>query len=559
VVDKEMSLQPVLVTDSRLVVGDAAFRITDSGLIVQPTEIPADQSGPYTSNLIFSNILPPNTQRTAVSTPRIRYTITATALAGQIVLPTQLSQLSAGTVENVNCVLRAFPLTSVTTNANLQLNSQVLTSQPRYQLSHLQRYIKKEAKRYATFPAMSDDLTYLQKQSNSVSVTVANAPLPQTVTGTAQQVSASPLCQYVDSEGRSRASYVFQKVTAGGDDTYTITIEEPVMLSPFAGLDIKGKYLYNVNNMSINYSFGSFADMFYNQSGNAFSSITVSDARLEVVYITVGREITIPPAVTYDYNQYTVFTQSLGSLSTASTQIAQSQALKFSSLPKRIFLAVRPKIDNRTSAASVTQANAADACLSLLGVNGEQDVGVLQVNIQNKTLFANATPKELYLESCINGYDSSMTDFLMGSGSYLCISPRNMGFDPSVDLVVGESGQISFQAQMRVSFFNYAKTLGANLPANVDCEMVVIIEQAGAVTLAENATTMMSLGPVSDAQVKAIFAAGSAIPEGALPEDVAGGGLFGDIKSVLHKGLKLGAAALATEGGRSVLKKLAGM
>jgi len=548
--------QPILTVDRRLVVGDSAFKIVDSGLLVQPSEIQADQAGPYTSSLIFSNILPPNSQRTCLSTPRIRYTVTATAPENTIVLPSAMAQKATGAVENVNCVLRAFPLHSVTTNLNLQLNSQVLTSQPRYMLSHLQRYISKEAKKRATFPAMADDLTYLQAEVNTTTTPAVGAQL------VVQQVSHSPMAQYCSAEGSSRASYLWSKSNAGGVDTFTITVEEPLMASPFAGLDIEGKYLYNVNNMSINYSFSDFSDMFYNQSGNAFTAIRVSDARLEIVYVTVGREIEIPAQVHYDYSQYTVFTQSLGALATAGVQTVNSQALKFSSLPKRIFMAVRPRIDLRTQTASATNANCADACLSLLGSDGTQSIGVLQVQIQNKTLFANATPKELYIESVINGYDSTMADFLAGSGSFIAISPRNMGYDPATDLVVGESGQISFQAQLRVSFYNYALQFAGGLPANVDCELVTIIEQAGEVVLAENATTMMSLGPISEAEVKAAFAS-QPIPEDAIPEHMHGGGVWGHVGHLLMKGLKHGvkhgAKALASEGGQSVLKKLAGL
>ena len=551
----------ILTIDPRLVVGDSVFKVMDSGVIVQPAELPADQPGPYSSSLIFTNILPPNSKRTAVSNPRIRYTVTVVAPAGDIVLPTKLGRDSAGAVENVNAVLRAFPLHSVATNLNLQLNSQVLTSQPRYMLSHAQRYIQKELIDLATCPAMADDVTYLQKQSNSVSVAVAAGGAAQTIVAPAQQVSHGPMCQYVDAEGKSRAAFLWTKVTAGGNDTYTITIEEPLLASPFPGLALEGKYLYNVNNMSINYSFSSFADMIYNQSGNAITSVAVSDARLEVTYITVGKDIDIPTAIHYPYNQYTVFTQSLGDLDTAATQTVNSQALKFSSLPKRIWMCVRPRIDARTSAATTTQANAADAALTLLGAGGQQDIGCLQVQIQNKTLFANATPKELYLESKLNGYRSGMVDFLQGSGSYICISPRNMGFDPSTDLVVGESGQLSFQAQLRVSFYNYALQFAGNLPANVSCELVTVIEQAGTIVLAEDATSMMSLGPISEAEVKAMFAKGGVPADHPMLES--GAGLFGDAKHLLmrglHAGVKHGLKALASERGQSVLKSLAGL
>ena len=544
-------IEKIALLDPRVKVGEAVFKVVTTGLTVQPTQIPADQTasfdtGGYTNTILFNSVIIPNSQQTCVSrSPRIKYSVQvstkAVALcnsqsAPAVILPTKLNSFNNasnlyanGTGNNsaVNCCFRARPLMSVCQAGNITINSAVTATQPRYLLTAMQRYLPAELTKHQKAPLMNDNLGLLAIEQPWVAGTFAG-----TVAGTGSDTSVSlqispnsggPLNSYANSGGLSRASLVAGSViygtaNAGQVDVYTFHFEEDLYpISPFSPGYLDANFLYNVFNLSINLNFASFQDMLYDGSGipltTSLLNVKVANAQLETIFITIDPNlIKIPPVCVYDYSLPTLYVRTADVVATNALGVSvQSDSLRFNSCPKRIWCYVQPNINNRVSQATVQGAPATDSVLSLAQVtaNGFDDttLGAVQVTYGTQTYLVGATIKELYDISARNGYNSTYEDFLLGSGSILCFDPmKDFGFNAGTDISTGENGTVSFRIQMNVSWANYLNAgMYATPVASIPLQICVIAQYAGQLALSNNQQGLFSLGVIGPRDVNEMF------------------------------------------------------
>lgn len=525
-------LTKIALIDPRVKVGEAVFKVETAGLSVQPTEIPADQQGVYSNTILFNSVIIPNSQQTCVSkAPRIAYDVTVTvptggSAAGVPCFATALDPANC-LYPNPNATFKARPLMSVCQAANITINSAVTATQPRYLLTAMQRYLPKELLQHATAPIMPDNLGKLIPTTTSVALT-----------GSAQTLalassSNQPMSLYDNSTQLSRAAFIPSSVqiNVGGNDIYTFHFEEDIFpVSPFVPGYIESAFLYNVFNLSINLNFASFTDMIYDLSNSNPSTYTVSvsNAKLETTYITIDPNlIKIPAVAIYDYALPTLYVKDLGqqTIQQLGSIVVQSDSLRFNSCPKRIWCMVQPNINYRNPSSNGSVGNAknvpgSDVALTLASNQGlyaggetwndvsfdDSALSRIQVTYGTMSYEVACTPRELFLEAVKNGYNSTYTDFLLGSGSILCFNPMTQfGFNAGTDVAQGENGTVTFRIQMSVSFVNLLKAGLYNSGGTMPLQLVVIAEYAGQLALSNNQQGLFSLGVVGPKDVAEMF------------------------------------------------------
>lgn len=546
----------IAILDPRVKVGDAVMKIETSGLVVQPTSIPADQQGVYASTILFNSIIVPNSQQTCVSAcPRIGYNVTVTVpTASGMVFPSAVAQSDA----NVTCGFKARPLMSVCQSANVTLNSAVSSCQPRFLLTAMQRFLDRKLLKQASAPYMPDNLGLLAIQQNTVSVATPAEGADMVIPLNAS--SNQPLSSYVNSTENSRNSFIAQSVAVSGANTiYTFYFEEDLYpVSPFLPNMLEAPFLYNIFNMSINLTFAGFLDMIYDTTNTNPSTYTVqvSDAQLLTTFITIDPNLVkIPKVSITDYSSPTLYVKDLGTQSTATNQFTvTSDSIRFSSCPRKIWVFVQPNINyrNGSSDGSVGGANnvpGSDCVLSNLNLAGnDRNLSNIQVTYGTSTFEVACTPRELYLEAVANGYASTYEDWVYGSGSIICLDPmKQLGFNPQTDISLGEGGSVTFRIQMNASFLNYKLAGLYSAPTNVPLQLVVIADYQGSFSASDNQQGLFTLSTVTPQEVKSLF--DKPLPSrDMLPEGLKGEGAgFG--KHIVHH---LG-KALKSDAGKAVL------
>ena len=552
-------LTKIALIDPRVKVGEAVFKVETAGLSVQPTEIPADQQGVYSNTILFNSVIIPNSQQTCVSkSPRIAYDVTVTVPTGGSAenVPCFANALNPAQCHypNPNATFKARPLMSVCQSANITINSAVTATQPRYLVTAMQRYLPKELLKHATCPIMPDNQALLAAQQTLIPYTTPVVTAGETV---ALEIPVSitsnqPMSLYSNCTDLSRASFIpvsLQINVSGGKDIYTFHFEEDLFpLSPFTPGYLESAFLYNVFNLSINLNFAGFQDMIYDLSNSNPNSYTVSvsNAKLETTYITIDpNQIKIPPVCVYDYSLPTLYVKDLGSqtIQQLGSLVVQSDSLRFNSCPKRIWCMVQPNINYRTPQADGANSQnvpGSDVALTLAsnqGITGETNwtdvnfddsaLSRIQVTYGTMSYEVACTPRELFLEAVKNGYNSTYTDFLLGSGSILCFSPMTQfGFNAGTDVAQGENGTVTFRIQMSVSFVNLLKSGLYQSGGTMPLQLVVIAEYAGQLALSNNQQGLFSLGVIGPKDVAEMFSkplpSVDQLPEGLKGE---GGGL----------------------------------
>lgn len=560
-------VQKVTVSDSRINTGAEVFKIPVSGRQVQYVQVPFDNqpANGYGSTIQISSLNIPNSDNTCVSRiMKVAYQVIVTmpdATAALLNFPTKLVDVDAN---QPTCVLRQFPLNSVCEVINLGLNSNITTTQPRYFLSMLSRYMDANLVKKLQCPTMPD---YNVNVTNEDSASVS-----------------SPFAYYakcVKDGLLSRASHLCTTSSSAGTTTVTWVISEPILASPLSVND-EQEFFYNLNTLSVNLNIANYKDMLLINAGLTQAqydgiSVVVKAAQLELSYITVDQNVVkIPAQVNYDYVSYQpnplINTENV--LIGSDIQI-QSQSLQFNALPSRIFACVRKQVQFRTpqlissngaTPAVLTNLANDDVALSLLPISGDwKQQGRLQVNIGTKgTAFNNMDTMQIFEMSKRNGYNSSFYDFALGSGSWIAFSPtKDIGLDPTTDTVVGEDGKVNFQMSIRVSPANIVGSSSnatqwlANFSANY--ELYIMPEYAGVCSIQHRGMTQYLLGDVTPADVTSALKV-APIPENTLPQHLQGSGLFnGKLGNLVKKGLSKVAEHLASEEGQKMVGKFAHM
>lgn len=557
-------VEKVIVSDSRINTGAEVFKIPVGGRQVQYLQVPFDNqpANGYGSTIQISSLNIPNSDNTCVSRlMKIAYKVTAqvpTAIAPALNPPTKLIDVVAN--EPAIC-LRQYPLNSVCEVINLGLNSNITTTQPRYFLSMLSRYMDANLVKKLQCPAMPD---YNTNNTLASAVPLASVSSPFSFYGNC-----------VKDGLLSRASHLCKNSgDVAGVTTLTWNVSEPILASPLS-INDEQEFFYNLNTLSVNLNIANYKDMLLINKDITLAqlnaiTVTVFDAQLELAYITVDQNVVkIPPQVNYDYCSYQPNPYARTEVATATTELTiPSQSLQFNALPSRIFACVRKQLQYRTPALSVAGALQAndDVALSILPISGNwKQQGRLQVNIGTKgTAFTNMDSMQIYEMCKRNGYNSSFYDFALGSGSWIAFSPtKDIGLDPTTDTVVGEDGKVNFQMQIVVS---PANIVGAcSDPAqwladfSTQYELYIMPEYAGVCSIQHRGMTQYLLGDVTPADVTSALKV-APIPENSLPQHLQGSGLFnGKLGNLVKKGLGKVAEHLASEEGQKLIGKAVGM
>lgn len=553
-------VEKVTVSDSRINTGAEVFKIPVSGRQVQYLQVPFDnqpQNG-YGSTIQISSLNIPNSDNTCVSRiMKVAYKVVVqvpTAIVASLNPPTKLIDVVAN---EPGISLRQFPLNSVCEVINLGLNSNITTTQPRYFLSMLSRYMDANLVKKLQCPAMPD---YNTNNTSASAVPLASVSSPFSFYGNC-----------VKDGLLSRASHLCR---VGGDvsgmTALTWNVSEPMLASPLS-INDEQEFFYNLNTLSVNLNIANYNDMLLinkdiTQAQLNAITVTVFDAQLELAYITVDQNVVkIPAQVNYDYCSYQPNPYARTDVATTTTELTiQSQSLQFNALPSRIFACVRKQLQYRTpalSVAGVLQAND-DVALSILPISGNwKQQGRLQVNVGTKgTAFTNMDSMQIYEMCKRNGYNSSFYDFALGSGSWIAFSPtKDIGLDPTTDTVVGEDGKVNFQMQIVVSPANIVGACSnatqwlANFSSQY--ELYIMPEYAGVCSIQHRGMTQYLLGDVTPADVTSALKV-APIPENSLPQHLQGSGLFnGKLGNLVKKGLGKVAEHLASEEGQKLIGK----
>jgi hypothetical protein len=553
-------VEKVTVSDSRINTGAEVFKIPVSGRQVQYLQVPFDNqpAGGYGSTIQISSLNIPNSDNTCVSRiMKVAYEVTLTmpdTTGGLLKFPVKVADALAN---QPTCILRQFPLNSVCEVINLGLNSNITTTQPRYFLSMLSRYMDANLVKKLQCPTMPDYNVNATPEDN----VAVSSPF-------------AFYCKCVKDGLLSRASHLCAVNSVGGVTTVVWNISEPILISPLSVND-EQEFFYNLNTLSVNLNIANYKDMLLinaNLTQAQLDSITIAvrSAQLELAYITVDQNVVkIPPQVNYDYASYQPNPYVTNKAVTVTGDLdITSQSLQFNALPSRIFACVRKQLQYRTPAlniAGVLQAND-DVALSILPISGDwKQQGRLQVNIGTKgTAFTNMDSMQIYEMCKRNGYNSSFYDFALGSGSWIAFSPtKDIGLDPTTDTVVGEDGKVNFQMKIVVSAANINAASSNNVQWIADFaanyELYIMPEYAGVCSIQHRGMTQYLLGDVTPADVTSALKV-APIPENSLPQHLQGSGLFnGKLGNLVKKGLGKVAEHLASEEGQKLIGKAVGM
>ena len=543
-----------------------------SGNNINVFEINADGSS-FTNQITFNNIVVPNYQTTIVSrNARVRYqlavtfpTALQTAAAVAPVMPSPRGNFVGGTVvlndptiptAPINTVLRAFPLQSVCNNVQLIINGATTSLNPQYTLSALQRTLPHDwiMNQALECPAQSDDHSYF------VNTLDGQYGLAGLGLGHSNKVFSSG----ENSLGATRGSFVATSVTrtAGGTTTYNFDVSESILVSPFTIYDDE-VWLSNINTMSLMFNYNGLNDMLLLASSNitpAGTTVTITSPKLELSYMQLSPDlVSIPRITTLPYENIVYFNNSNGNQTQDFTNatrpfVLQSDTLRLSSLPEKIYVFCRPSLQTRIAAAPSSQA---DTFLSLGNLDGTAGVSV---SIGTRTgLLASASVKTLYRMAKKNGYRGSYFDWYYGSGSLLIIDPvMDLGIDPNCDVLPGESGSVNFQINCTFNPTNivYGNAGNASVSpyytATQNTDLMVVVVYSGTANITPDGCTF-NTGELSHSEVGALLKTapkdGSMTSTETFKPTVQAGSLFSKFKSVLGTA----ASALKSDAGQKAL------
>ena len=519
-----MESESILVLDNRVNVSEKTVTaVTVSGVQITQIDTQNAEGNNFNSSIIFNNITTPSISSTLVSRrARIRYTLTVGAAANPPILVPAANLAANGGA----CALRAFPLQSICDNISLILNGSTTNINQRVIIPASQRRIAKDyLKKQATeCPSMADNAACLNQDRQATALT-----------------SQQPLSSYYNSDGTTRAS--FQPVAFdNAAHTFTYIVSEPLLVSPLS-LHDKESYIALVNTLSLQLNYTYLNDMFVFALGAvvpAGFAVTITDPKLELEYIQVGPEVSIPPMVTYPYENLVYFNRALPPMAATNAAYAftaQSDTLRFSAMPDLIYVFVRPQITGRTSAVG---SNSQADCFFSLAENPN-----LSITLGTRSgLMSSANAKTLYEVSVANGYNSSWNDWSYGSGSLLIISPTlNLGLNLDAgDIAVGQSGSVNFQIQGNWTNTNFVYATGAVNGANIANlvpELVVIPVFSGKAVLTPS-NCVFSISDLSENELMHLLRTadeekGTKVSSEALAPTIKGGSLFGSMKRILSK------------------------
>jgi hypothetical protein len=415
--------------------------------------------------------------------------------------------------------LRQFPIASVTRALTLNINSSTLTQEPYKFIHALGRFHLSESLReneLSSSPSQPDPYQKYNDSSDSVpnqiidpDTTIDNGAVEGGgAYGSGYGTNRSPFRDYGETTQEiSRASYTFDDITfsnAKKETTFTVTIVEPLFISPLSGGCSTKMGLTHVNTMNVDFSWDSnlsrvlsidkvglmsnfsvrtnpvaevvapdgtvVRDAVPALVANTFNldSITVaplqaSENKIFFTYFTPQPTTKIPRSLTYDYNELKIHSKDLaryarpvtgGILREKVSTTATSDQISLMSIPNKIYIFVRPRESSRS-------AFTADCFAEITSLS-------FQFN-NSSGLFSSASESDLWRMSVANGLRMSYPQWKDYTGSVLCIDfGKDIGLQPTQ--CVGMLGQYNMNFTLTFKILNTLK---------LDYELVTLVDYTG--------------------------------------------------------------------------------
>ena len=460
------------------------------------------------TNIIFNNICAPSLSTVMKRTLRVEMQVLITTTWAAATGGAQFNAIGAdgapvaivagttgGVNNNITACLRACPLGSVISSADVRLNGgSTNCSLNQYNLIYpfitgdadKRRYAAEmplQADNSAVYEATSVNSPFLGLQSNS------NIP--------------------------TRASYVaLQTASTATSASYTINWVEELFISPFlTGHSMDDVGLANVNNLTIALRLDPLINMISAVSiPNVAFTCTLVGAAAPNLLVEFNSQNSIlaartPQTCVYNYDQIQSYTRSIGNVSGAAGIVSApglvtGDALRLPCLPSKIYLFACPTVKGPL---------VADNFLRITKVS---------INFNDKTnLLAGFDEASLYQMSQANAGGKSAAFMNINQWKYGCGSI--VVIDVEKNLSIAESAQSGSQNQFstlqcNITFDN-SNLKYAGAPAGVAYTLYQVVVSPGKAFVSPSQCEFTVLGP-SPSEVLSLTASGDKIDENDLPE-----------------------------------------
>ncbi len=335
---------------------------------------------------------------------------------------------------------RAYPIASILASEQMTINNDTLTQ------AQLQTY----------WPALMWYSNEYKNRFGQFSLTAAMLDQFQTYTQGAG-TSRNPLGAYGDNSFEIARGGFYGLVLSGNTNastsvTYTLTVIEPVLISPFVFGDGSNSTpgLIGVQNMSYTATFAGLdtarvLSLQANQGTNGSIALTGQTASVDSVtlmfeYITPSQLEPIPRNLVSSYYEIVNYQSPAGpSTAPAASFSAIMSSVQVNSIPQRMFIWCGRGESAKT-------AYTADSYFSLPTTGNP-----LQVTWNNQQFFSSSTPSDLYNMCYSNGINMSATQFFNRVGSVICID-----FGKDLGLFADEAPSLNgnYQLSLTCNFVN---------------------------------------------------------------------------------------------------------
>jgi hypothetical protein len=481
----------------------------------------------------------------------IQCTFTATLAVGNAVLLPPTTNPSGATVANSLVhpgfdAPRSFPLSRALASATLQIGNTSLSMNTGDVIDPLLRVMDKNDLRFDMCPSALDKCQRYEENAGYATAGAGANPAPQSAFGWGSNVLSTSQNFLADGQ-LPRGCYNLQvnnPVVNGQNITQVVSfsVMEPVMLSPLCYEKLHSG-LIGLQNINLLYNFSPSASQLVWSGTPKYQwintpvttalavtntvSFNTSNAMLWVGFISPSPLMSIPPQVSYAYDEIQCYTtQNLQAIQyngwlansvNAGTSYpglpvqVSTNNIQLKVVPSRILIGVRPQIsqmtyhdphayfqingcsinfDNNVGILSSCQAEELYNISKKNGLNydyaswlGEYDTYVLQTDATNP-LKSGTVP-------------SGFNNFAHGSGSLLVLDPA-LDFGLSDSLAAGVSGSYNFQVTLNVKCINSKFST-----ASTAYEIFVIVVNDGSISIDVEGTGAVAsqIGLISTADV----------------------------------------------------------
>jgi hypothetical protein len=352
------------------------------------------------------------------------------------------AQLKSGAMGNIG--LRAWPLASVTDNANARLNDQsYIFDSPARTVHALMTYGNDwkdrqyhMGKATAHKPDYSWRYTGAQDSLRSALIDLSRSPYE---------------------ESRTFAPHFVERI-----DDYKIRLRiiEPMMLSPFTWTGERKQALFGIQNVDINLSLRQPLERML--SGECFSlmedplasgvitcnpRIDIDGAKIHLCYQQPQAFQTVPASLNYEhYNINRYLTRVTGTKSPGSSITVNYSNIQLNVVPARIYLYLKPVL---SSIVTGRQVNAADSFDAISQADHFAKIKQLKINFDAKDgIFSTYDDYDLYCMSVNNGYNRTWHEWDKTQGAVVCVDFKNGDIGISPLLASGVRGSFQFSAEV---------------------------------------------------------------------------------------------------------------